>query len=246
MCWLLWGSFDCFCCPRASVHRPSIAPRCVSVCVRPRCPPSPILKAQPTAQRPLPGVCVQGRGGRRRGTHLQTAHLRLQFPQLRLNTGRSVGEGRGEGEKVRDGEGEEGRGAAWDCVAGTPSAPPPKKPKPGDQRTPAPPPLLHCTACGGVGLGTWGGGHLGGSHGCCSGAVEGIGGGRPPTFCLQRLSLPAPGFRGSLWVWDTGGGGMAAWAPPQPDPPPHTPASERFSSGKNGHFSMGPEIGGRF
>ena len=29
MCWLLPGSFDCFCCPRASVHRPSIA--CLAV-----------------------------------------------------------------------------------------------------------------------------------------------------------------------------------------------------------------------
>ena len=26
MCWLLPGSFDCFCCPHTSVHRPSIAP----------------------------------------------------------------------------------------------------------------------------------------------------------------------------------------------------------------------------
>ena len=38
MCWLLPGSFDCFCCPRASVRS---LPRCVSVCVRPRCPVPP-------------------------------------------------------------------------------------------------------------------------------------------------------------------------------------------------------------
>ena len=29
MCWLLPGSFDCFCCPHTSVHRPSIA--CLAV-----------------------------------------------------------------------------------------------------------------------------------------------------------------------------------------------------------------------
>ena len=32
MCWLLPGSFDCFCCPRASVHRPSIACLAVFLC----------------------------------------------------------------------------------------------------------------------------------------------------------------------------------------------------------------------
>ena len=30
LCWLLWGSFDCFCCHSL--------PLCVSVCVSPRCP----------------------------------------------------------------------------------------------------------------------------------------------------------------------------------------------------------------
>ena len=29
LCWLLPASFDCFCCPRASVHRPSIT--CLAV-----------------------------------------------------------------------------------------------------------------------------------------------------------------------------------------------------------------------
>ena len=37
--WLLPALFDCFCCPRASVHRPSVT--CVSVCMRPRCPAPP-------------------------------------------------------------------------------------------------------------------------------------------------------------------------------------------------------------
>ena len=32
MCWLLPGSFDCFCCPHTSVHRPSIA--CLAVFLR--------------------------------------------------------------------------------------------------------------------------------------------------------------------------------------------------------------------
>ena len=32
MCWLLPGSFDCFCCPRASVHRPSVACLAVFLC----------------------------------------------------------------------------------------------------------------------------------------------------------------------------------------------------------------------
>ena len=32
MCWLLPGSFDCFCCPRVSVHRPSIACLAVFLC----------------------------------------------------------------------------------------------------------------------------------------------------------------------------------------------------------------------
>ena len=32
MCWLFPGSFDCFCCPRASVHRPSIACLAVFLC----------------------------------------------------------------------------------------------------------------------------------------------------------------------------------------------------------------------
>ena len=32
MCWLLPGSFDCFCCPRASVHRPPIACLAVFLC----------------------------------------------------------------------------------------------------------------------------------------------------------------------------------------------------------------------
>ena len=32
MRWLLPGSFDCFCCPRASVHRPSIACLAVFLC----------------------------------------------------------------------------------------------------------------------------------------------------------------------------------------------------------------------
>ena len=34
MCWLLPGSFDCVCCPRASVHRPSIACLAVFLCAR--------------------------------------------------------------------------------------------------------------------------------------------------------------------------------------------------------------------
>ena len=32
MCWLLPGSFDCVCCPRASVHRPPIACLAVFLC----------------------------------------------------------------------------------------------------------------------------------------------------------------------------------------------------------------------
>ena len=32
MCWLLPGSFDCFCCPHTSVHRPSIACLAVFLC----------------------------------------------------------------------------------------------------------------------------------------------------------------------------------------------------------------------
>ena len=32
MCWLLLGSFDCFCCPHTSVHRPSIACLAVFLC----------------------------------------------------------------------------------------------------------------------------------------------------------------------------------------------------------------------
>ena len=32
MCWLLPGSFDCFCCPHTSVHRPSIAWLAVFLC----------------------------------------------------------------------------------------------------------------------------------------------------------------------------------------------------------------------
>ena len=32
LCWLLWGSFDCFCCPHTSVHRPSIACLAVFLC----------------------------------------------------------------------------------------------------------------------------------------------------------------------------------------------------------------------
>ena len=32
MCWLLPGSFDCFCCPYASVHRPSVACLTVFLC----------------------------------------------------------------------------------------------------------------------------------------------------------------------------------------------------------------------
>ena len=32
MCWLLQGSFDCFCCPHTSVHRPSIACLAVFLC----------------------------------------------------------------------------------------------------------------------------------------------------------------------------------------------------------------------
>ena len=41
MCWLLPGSFDCFCCPHTSVHRPSIACLAVFLCV-------------PTAPHPTP------------------------------------------------------------------------------------------------------------------------------------------------------------------------------------------------
>ena len=33
MCWLLPGSFDCFCCPHTSVHRPSIVCLAVFLCV---------------------------------------------------------------------------------------------------------------------------------------------------------------------------------------------------------------------
>ena len=32
MCWLLPGSFDCFCCPHTSVHRPSVACLAVFLC----------------------------------------------------------------------------------------------------------------------------------------------------------------------------------------------------------------------
>ena len=32
MCWLLWGSFDCFCRPHTSVHRPSVACLAVFLC----------------------------------------------------------------------------------------------------------------------------------------------------------------------------------------------------------------------
>ena len=32
MCWLLLGSFDCFCCPHTFVHRPSIACLAVFLC----------------------------------------------------------------------------------------------------------------------------------------------------------------------------------------------------------------------
>ena len=38
LCWLLWGLFDCFCCPHTSVLRPSTTCLCVSVCVSPTCP----------------------------------------------------------------------------------------------------------------------------------------------------------------------------------------------------------------
>ena len=44
MCWLLPGSFDCFCCPHTSVHRPSIVCLCFCEaqvpCSSTRCPPS--------------------------------------------------------------------------------------------------------------------------------------------------------------------------------------------------------------
>ena len=46
MCWLLPGSFDCVCCPHASVHRPSIA--CLAVFLE-GCPPPP--------------QCIPGGGG---------------------------------------------------------------------------------------------------------------------------------------------------------------------------------------
>ena len=43
LCWLLPGSFDCVCCPRASVHRPS------SLCFRVRDPPPPRVPFAPPA-----------------------------------------------------------------------------------------------------------------------------------------------------------------------------------------------------
>ena len=39
MCWLLEGSFDCFCCPHTSVHRPSIACLAVFLCGPGAAPP---------------------------------------------------------------------------------------------------------------------------------------------------------------------------------------------------------------
>ena len=52
MCWLLPGSFDCVCCPRASVHRPSVA--CLTVFLRG--PGALFLHA---LSRPSPGVLKQ-------------------------------------------------------------------------------------------------------------------------------------------------------------------------------------------
>ena len=46
LCWLLPGSFDCFGCPRASVHRPSIA--CLAVFL---CGPGAFLPRAPTPPR---------------------------------------------------------------------------------------------------------------------------------------------------------------------------------------------------
>ena len=72
MCWLLPGSFDCFCCPHTSVHSPSIAvhslPRCVSV--RPRCPVPPRavraihhMSFSPSRLPPPPALSVELVGG---------------------------------------------------------------------------------------------------------------------------------------------------------------------------------------
>ena len=64
MCWLLPGSFDCFGCPRTSVHRPSMAWLTVSLCVceaqvpcsSTRCPGRPPYVLFPlTAGLPLMG-----------------------------------------------------------------------------------------------------------------------------------------------------------------------------------------------
>ena len=83
MCWLLPGSFDCFCCPHTSVHRPSIACLAVFLCgpgalfihalsgpsTTPTCPPSrqpsrPGLAPYPAAT--AHGLTTKrGRGGGR-------------------------------------------------------------------------------------------------------------------------------------------------------------------------------------
>ena len=50
MCWLLPGSFDCFCCPRASVYRPSVACLAVFLCAP---PPPPSLWDTDACARPV-------------------------------------------------------------------------------------------------------------------------------------------------------------------------------------------------
>ena len=61
MCWLLPGSFDCFCCPRTFVHRPSIA--CLAVFL---CGPGALF-LPPSAKRFGLGEGVRFAGGVRLG-----------------------------------------------------------------------------------------------------------------------------------------------------------------------------------
>ena len=65
MCWLLPGSFDCFCCPHTSVHRPSIA--CLAVFL---CGPGALFLhalSGPSTPPPPVQVLVQGAKVRKHG-----------------------------------------------------------------------------------------------------------------------------------------------------------------------------------